>query len=102
MLFFHLLYSVVNYPRRALGKPMSFGATVVVCFLSLLPLSALLLAFPAIVPQESVLTEAVGRRSWFRRTLSRLFAVMTGFVVLIALLAASIEIVDRLPLPEKG
>ncbi|MEO2089280.1 MAG: hypothetical protein ABGY75_07260, partial [Gemmataceae bacterium] len=44
--------------------------TVVVCALSLLPLSALLLAFPAINPHESVLTEAVsGRAGFVRRTL---------------------------------
>lgn len=77
--------------------------TAVVLGVSLLPLSALLLAFPALVPQESVLTETVSeKRSWLRRTLTRVFAVVAGLVVLLSLLAASVELVTRLPLPEKG
>jgi ABC-type lipoprotein release transport system permease subunit len=77
--------------------------TAVVLGVSLLPLSALLLAFPALVPQESVLTDTVsGKRSLVRRTLGRVFAVVAGLVVLLTLLAASVELVTRLPLPEKG
>ncbi len=77
--------------------------TAVVLGLSLLPLSSLLLAFPALVPQESVLTEAVSdKRSWLRRTLTRVFALAAGLVVLLSLLAASVELVTRLPLPERG
>lgn len=82
---------------------LSLLGTAIVLGLSLLPLSALLLAFPAIAPQESVLSDAVSNRtSWFQRTQSRLFALFGGGVVLLALLAVSVEIVTRLPLPEKG
>jgi ABC-type lipoprotein release transport system permease subunit len=77
--------------------------TAVVLGVSLLPLSALLLAFPALVPQESVLTDTVSdKRSWLRRTLTRVFAVVAGLVVLLTLLAVSVEAVTRLPLAEKG
>ncbi|HET6574320.1 MAG TPA: ABC transporter permease [Fimbriiglobus sp.] len=77
--------------------------TAVVLGVSLLPLSALLLAFPALVPQESVLTDTVSdKRTWLRRTLTRAFAVVAGLVVLLSLLAVSVELVTRLPLPEKG
>src|SRR3954466_9677594 len=85
-----------------LNRVLSLVVTVVVLGLSLLPLSALLLAFPAVAPQESVLTDAVGRTSWLRRTGMRLFAALTGLVVLIALMAVSIEAVTQLPLPERG
>lgn len=77
--------------------------TVIVCALSLLPLSALLLAFPAINPQESVLTDAVSARTGFvRRTLRRVFALATGLTVFLLLLALSVEVVTRLPLPKTG
>ncbi len=77
--------------------------TVIVCGLSLLPLSALLLAFPAINPQESVLTEAVsGRAGFVRRTLRRVVALATGLTVFLILLALSVEAVTRLPLPKQG
>ena len=91
------------YARRKVGKPLSLFATLIVCGLSLLPLSALLLAFPALVPQESVLSDAVSdRRSWLRRTLQRAFAVFAGVAVLLTLLAGSVELVTRLTLPEHG
>ena len=88
---------------RILSRILSLVGTLVVLGLSLLPLSALLLAFPAIAPQESVLSDAVSdKTSWFGRVRSRLFAVFAGFVVLVALMAVSVEVVTRLPLPEKG
>ena len=81
---------------RLLGTAVTLG-------FSLLPLSALLLAFPALVPQESVLTDAVPReQSWLRRTGGRLFSIFAGLAVLITLLAVSIELVSNLPLGEKG
>lgn len=84
-------------------KVASVLGTLVVIGLSVLPLSALLLAMPAVLPQESVLTDAVsGRGSWLSRTLRRVFSVFAGLVVLLTLLAVSVEVVTLLPLPEKG
>jgi len=71
-------------------------ATVFVLGLSLLPLSALLLMFPAVDPSESVLDDISGRESTGKRFLRRIFALVTGFVVLITLLAVSTEGVTRL------
>ena len=88
--------------RSLAGRVVSLGGTVVVLGLSLLPLSALLLALPALVPQESVLSDAVGRQSWPARTAQRLFAMFAGLLILVTLLAASVELVTRLPLPERG
>lgn len=76
--------------------------TLLVLGISLLPLSALLLALPAVASQESVLQDTVGRRSFARRWLARIFAVLTGLTVLIAQLAISVEITSRLPLPSRG
>lgn len=75
--------------------------------LSLLPLSSLLLAYPAINPQESVLTDAISARGSFLRGVARrLLAAVTGLAVLLGLLAASVEGVSQLQqrglLPEKG
>jgi len=71
--------------------------------LSLLPLSALLLAYPAVNSQESVLSDVVDRR---RSVLRRLFALISGVAVLLSLLAFSVEITSRLMsagvLPAKG
>ena len=96
------LSEIAGYVWRGLGKPVNLFITVIACGLSLLPLSALLMIYPALVPQESVLTDAVGRQSWFRRTLQRAFALIAGFVVLVALLAFAVETVTRLPLAETG
>lgn len=81
-----------------------FGAlaTMVVLGLSLLPLSALLLAFPAIVPQESVLEDTVGQRSFLGGLFRRFTAALSGFVILLVVLACSVEVVSRLPLGERG
>lgn len=99
--FFRAFYRLVI--RRVFGA----FSTVVTLGLSLLPLSALLLAYPAINPQESVLSDAVsGRGWWIGRTLRRLFALVTGLAVLLGLLAVSVEGVSQLQqrglLPEKG
>jgi hypothetical protein len=89
--------------RRILGKVLSLGSTAVALGLSLLPLSALLLAYPAVAPQESVLADATpARASRIRRTIQRLFAAFAGLTVLVALLAVGVEAVTQLPLPEKG
>lgn len=89
--------------RRVFARTFSILGTVLVLGLSLLPLSALLLAFPAVNPQESVLTDAVsGHRSWLRQSLQRVFALFAGLIILLALMAVSIEVVTRLHLPEHG
>jgi putative ABC transport system permease protein len=76
-------------------KILSLFVTALVLGLSLLPLSSLLLAFPAVDPSESVLNDTTGRESTLRRLLTRLFALMSGFVVLITLLGMSVELVTR-------
>ncbi|MBX9628830.1 MAG: hypothetical protein K2X82_33860, partial [Gemmataceae bacterium] len=78
------------------------GTLFVVGF-SLLPLAALLVALPAVAPDEAVLSDTVRRRrTWLGRTARRAAAVLAGLVVLVALLAFAIEAVSRLPLPEGG
>jgi len=67
--------------------------------LSLLPLSSLLLFLPAVVPDESVLANSIRpQRSFLARTGRRLFAVLSGLAMLIAILAASLEVVNALGL----
>jgi putative ABC transport system permease protein len=87
---------------RLLARVGSLLTTLFVLGLSLLPLSCLLLAFPALNRQESVLTDSVGPAGWLRRTAGRLFALMAGLVVLLTVMAVSVEAVTRLPLPEHG
>ncbi|HVL14994.1 MAG TPA: FtsX-like permease family protein [Gemmata sp.] len=88
---------------RAGRAVASILGTVFVLGLSLLPLSALLIAMPAVSPNEAVLRETVRpARSWLTRTLRRLLALFAGLVVVLALLAFSVEVVSRLPLPDKG
>jgi len=96
----HILLTIcVLFPKsgpRFVGQMMLLG-------LSLLPLSALILALPAVMPQESVITDAVSsRRSRFRRLVDRLSAVFSGFIVLACLLAFSTELVSHLPLPKSS
>lgn len=97
--------------RTVFGKVFGFFATLGVLGLSLLPLSALLLAYPAINPQESVLTDAVASGGGFiRRAFRRLAALIIGGVVALALLVVSVEVVSRITsdsetqrlLPEQG
>jgi ABC-type lipoprotein release transport system permease subunit len=77
--------------------------TLFVIGFSLLPLSALLVALPAVSPNEAVLTDTVQpARSRWRRGARRLFAAVAGVVVLVALVAFGIEVVSRLPLPPGG
>ncbi len=77
--------------------------TLFVIGFSLLPLSALLVALPAVSPNEAVLTDTVKpARSRARQFARRVFAALAGVVVLVALLAFAIEIVSRLPLPAGG
>jgi ABC-type lipoprotein release transport system permease subunit len=80
-----------------------FVGTLFTIGLSLLPLSALLVALPAVSPNEAVLSDTVRpTRSWWLRTLRRFLALCAGLIVLVALFAFSIEVVSRLPLPAGG
>jgi putative ABC transport system permease protein len=82
---------------------LRFIGTLFTIGFSVLPLAAMLVALPAISPNEAVLTDSVRpAKSWWRRTARRLFAVVSGLVVLIALFAFSIEVISRSPLPEGG
>lgn len=94
--FFLVIWTWFLVMLRRLG-------TVLSLMFSLLPLSALLLAMPAIIPQETVLKDVVAdRKSFLRGLLDRLFALVTGFTVFLVLLAVSVELVSRLPLPTQG
>lgn len=77
--------------------------TLFVIGFSLLPLAALLVALPAVSPNEAVLSDTVRpARSWLTRTLRRALALGAGLVVLVALFAFAIEVTSRLPLPPGG
>ncbi len=89
-----LLWSI----GRGIIRFLLLLATAISVGLSLLPLSCLLLAIPAVIPDESVLSESTGRNRSSWRIGRRLFALATSFALLIALLAVSIEIVSHLPL----
>jgi ABC-type lipoprotein release transport system permease subunit len=92
---------------KAAGRAFRAGANLVgtlfVIGFSLLPLSALLVALPAVSPTEAVLTDTVRpARSRWHRTARRVLAALAGAVVLVALVAFAIEVVARLPLPHGG
>lgn len=77
--------------------------TLFVIGFSLLPLSALLVALPAVSPNEAVLTDTVKpTHSRWRRAARRVFAALAGAVVLVALMAFAVEVVSRLPLTPGG
>lgn len=77
--------------------------TLFVIGFSLAPLSALLVALPAVAPNEAVLTDTVKpARSRWRRAGRRVLAGLAGAVVLVALVAFAVEVVSRLPLPAGG
>lgn len=108
----------LSLDRDASPGPLARGATAVRQFarailrligtlfvigFSLLPLSALLVALPAVSPNEAVLTDTVKpTRSRLLRGARRVFAALAGAVVLVALLAFAVEVVSRLPLPPGG
>jgi putative ABC transport system permease protein len=70
---------------------------------SLLPLAALLVALPAVAPNEAVLTDTVRPvKSWWRRTARRVTALLAGLAVLVALLAFAIEVVSHFPAAPGG
>src|SRR5262245_46983150 len=82
--------------RRLVGTLFTIG-------LSLLPLAALLVALPAVSPNEAVLTDTVRpAKSRWRRASRRVLAFLAGLAVLVALLAFSIEVVSHFPVPAGG
>ncbi len=82
--------------RRLIGTLFTIG-------FSLLPLSVLLLALPAVSPNEAVLTETVPpARNWRQRLGRRLFALLTAVAMLIVLFAFALEVVSHLPPPPGG
>ncbi len=94
---------MLDFVTAIVKRILGLLGSALVLGLSLLPLSALLLAFPAIVPQESVLSDTVSaRQGFFRRTFRRITAALSGFIVFLVLLACSVELVSRLPLAERG
>src|SRR5262249_46344097 len=60
--------------------------------LGLLPLASLLMFLPLVMPQEAVLTETVRpARTRLARGLRRTFAIVTGLIVLLALLTFGVQ-----------
>lgn len=85
---------------RAIGRLI--GTLFTIGF-SLLPLSALLIALPAVAPNEAVLSDTIRPvKSWWRRTARRVLALMAGLAVLVVLLAFAIEIVSHFQAPPGG
>ncbi|HEY3787683.1 MAG TPA: hypothetical protein VGL71_02460, partial [Urbifossiella sp.] len=81
----------------------SLIGTLFVIGFSLLPLAALLVALPAVAPDEAVLTDSVRpARTFWPRFRRRVFSVFAGLIVLAALLGFSIEVVSRVPMPGGG
>ena len=98
-----MLERVVKGVSRFFRTVVGLVGTLFVIGFSLLPLSALLIALPAVSPTEAVLTDSVRpARSWLTRTARRVFAALAGLVVLVALLAFAIEVVSHLPVPTGG
>jgi ABC-type lipoprotein release transport system permease subunit len=85
---------------RGLGRLL--GTLFTIGF-SLLPLSALLIALPAVSPNEAVLSETIRPvKSWWRRTARRVLALLAGLAVLVVLLAFAIEVVSHFPADPSG
>ena len=87
-----VIYRVGRFIIRVFGYVFLLG-------LSLLPLASLLMVLPAVLPQETVLTDSIRpARSFWRRFGRRVFALLTGFALLVGLLAIAVEIVTRMNL----
>ncbi|WP_232056275.1 ABC transporter permease [Tuwongella immobilis] len=86
--------------RNAAGLLLSVLVFTVILAISLLPLASLLLLLPAILPQESVLSDTTRRRSWLMTTFSRIASVIAAFIMLVGVTAFAVEVVSWLPLPD--
>jgi len=98
-----ILTDALKRTVQFLRAVLNFIGTLFVIGLAVLPLTALLVALPAMSPNEAVLTEAVrpAKSRWLRLA-RRVFAVLAGVVVVVSLFAFGIELTSRLPLPEGG
>jgi len=84
---------------RFLAWINSILSTVCLLGLSLLPLASLLLLIPVITPDESVISNSIRpQRSGLAKFASRIFGLISGLVMLIAILAFSCEFVNALNL----
>lgn len=89
--------------KRAVMKIVSLLGTLFLLGLSLLPLSALLLAYPAINPQEAIDSDEVNEsRSRLSALFRRMMALIAGFSVLVVILAVSVEMSSSISLPDQG
>ncbi len=79
-----------DFNRRLLKTLISIPIIVLP---AMLPISSLLLMLPAAIPDETVITDAASRSSFWQRIGQRLFAIAIGAASIIALLVASHEIV---------
>ncbi|MGL4419290.1 MAG: ABC transporter permease [Gemmataceae bacterium] len=88
---------------RLLRAIVSLLGTLLVLGLSLLPLSALLVALPFLLPNEAILSDSVKTATSFPRRLARrVLGLFAGVMVLVSLVAFATEAVTWLPLPTKG
>lgn len=97
--FEHLFELAVGYSWRGVLALVKFLFMVFLLGMSLLPLASLLMLIPAFMPQESILADTVRptrNRAW--NILKRIFALLTGIGMLLALLAFATEAVTRLNL----
>src|SRR5262245_35499760 len=62
---------------------------------ALLPLSVLLLLFPAVVPDESVIADVAPRTGLLRGLFRRLFNLAVGLAALVALVVFTCELLVR-------
>jgi len=101
-LFVRAPYDEFGRPFRALRGVLWLRQVVariagLLCLmgLGLLPLASLLMFLPLVMPQEAVLTDTLPpARTRLARTLRRAFAVITGVLVLLALLTFGIQVVS--------
>jgi putative ABC transport system permease protein len=91
------VWSRITAAPRALYRVAS---TMILMGLSLLPLSCLLLALPAVNPSEAVLTDTLPRTRFWLISLARRFGgILTAFGLLMVILAFATEIVTLIHLP---
>ncbi|HEV3438183.1 MAG TPA: hypothetical protein VG122_12535, partial [Gemmata sp.] len=83
-----LILRLVKQVMRFGRSLISFIGTLFTIGFSVLPLAAMLVALPAVSPNEAVLTDTVRpTKSRWRRLARRLSAVASGLIVLVALFA---------------